>query len=100
MRADHRLEPFISIQAETTLADTIQLFKPWYEESEHEALRQPLQTGWLGYGPLAQGFVFCFVVPGFKKLNCIRQCGLRLYAYEGSEPLVCTRPKLAAAIFP
>ena len=36
---------------------------------------------------LAQGFVFCFVVPGFKKLNCIRQCGLRLYAYEGSEPL-------------
>jgi len=36
--------------------ETVQLFKPWYGEAEYEALRRPLETGWLGYGPLSRKF--------------------------------------------
>ncbi len=80
MRAGHRLEPFISIQAETTLADTIQLFKPWYEESEHEALRQPLQTGWLGYGPLSREFEERFAeYVGVKHAIALNSCTAALH---------------------
>ena len=38
------------------MTDTVQLFKPWYGEKEYEALRRPLETGWLGYGPLSRKF--------------------------------------------
>jgi perosamine synthetase len=34
----------------------IQLFKPWFEREEHEALRQPLETGWVGPGPKVREF--------------------------------------------
>jgi len=36
--------------------DVIQIFKPWFEEAEHEALREPLQTGWVGNGPKVAEF--------------------------------------------
>ena len=38
------------------MIETVQLFKPWYGEAEYEALRRPLETGWLGYGPLSRKF--------------------------------------------
>lgn len=34
----------------------IQLFKPWFGEAEHAALRQPLETGWVGPGPKVKEF--------------------------------------------
>lgn len=34
----------------------IQMFKPWFEAAEHEALRQPLETGWVGPGPKVKEF--------------------------------------------
>jgi perosamine synthetase len=34
----------------------IQLFKPWFEAAEHEALRLPLETGWVGPGPKVKDF--------------------------------------------
>jgi perosamine synthetase len=33
------------------MAERIQLFKPWMGSEEHEALREPLETGWIGSGP-------------------------------------------------
>ena len=36
--------------------DIIQIFKPWFGEAEHEALREPLQTGWVGPGPKVAEF--------------------------------------------
>jgi len=36
--------------------EVIQIFKPWFEEAEHEALREPLQTGWVGSGPKVAEF--------------------------------------------
>ena len=36
--------------------DVIQIFKPWFEEAEYEALREPLQTGWVGTGPKVAQF--------------------------------------------
>ncbi len=38
------------------MAGRIQLFKPWFGEAEHEALRQPLETGWVGPGPKVKEF--------------------------------------------
>ncbi|MBM3278509.1 MAG: DegT/DnrJ/EryC1/StrS family aminotransferase [Candidatus Handelsmanbacteria bacterium] len=38
------------------MAGRIQLFKPWFEEAEHQALRQPLETGWVGAGPKVKEF--------------------------------------------
>ena len=38
------------------MAGRIQLFKPWFEAAEHEALRQPLETGWVGPGPKVKEF--------------------------------------------
>ena len=38
------------------LTEKVQLFKPWYGAAEYEALRSPLETGWLGYGPLSRKF--------------------------------------------
>jgi perosamine synthetase len=34
----------------------IQIFKPWFEEAEYEALHAPLQTGWVGTGPKVAQF--------------------------------------------
>lgn len=36
--------------------DVIQIFKPWFEDAEYEALREPLQTGWVGTGPKVAQF--------------------------------------------
>ena len=36
--------------------ETIQIFKPWFEEEEYEALREPLATGWVGPGPKVREF--------------------------------------------
>ena len=33
------------------MVDRIQLFKPWMGEEEYAALREPLETGWIGSGP-------------------------------------------------
>ena len=38
------------------MSDPIQIFKPWFEAAEHEALRAPLETGWVGYGERARTF--------------------------------------------
>ncbi len=38
------------------MAGHIQLFKPWFEAAEHEAFRQPLETGWVGPGPKVKEF--------------------------------------------
>ena len=38
------------------MTEKVQLFKPWYGAAEYEALRSPLETGWLGYGPLSRKF--------------------------------------------
>ena len=62
------------------MADTIQLFKPWYDEAEHEALRQPLQTGWLGYGPLAREFEERFAdYIGVKHAIALNSCTAALH---------------------
>ena len=62
------------------MADTIQLFKPWYDDAEHEALRQPLQTGWLGYGPLARQFEERFAeYIGVKHAIALNSCTAALH---------------------
>lgn len=33
------------------MGERIQLFKPWMGREEHDALREPLETGWIGSGP-------------------------------------------------
>ena len=33
------------------MGERIQLFKPWMGSEEYEALREPLETGWIGSGP-------------------------------------------------
>ena len=33
------------------MSERIQLFKPWMGSEEYEALREPLETGWIGSGP-------------------------------------------------
>ena len=33
------------------MVDRSQLFKPWMGEEEYAALREPLETGWIGSGP-------------------------------------------------
>ena len=38
------------------MADRIQIFKPWFGQEEYDALREPLQTGWLGAGPKVHEF--------------------------------------------
>ncbi|NKB69237.1 MAG: DegT/DnrJ/EryC1/StrS aminotransferase family protein [Candidatus Latescibacteria bacterium] len=38
------------------MEERIQIFKPWFGPEEHEALRAPLETGWLGTGPHVQQF--------------------------------------------
>ena len=38
------------------MAKHIQIFKPWFGEEEYRALREPLQTGWLGSGPKVKEF--------------------------------------------
>lgn len=62
------------------MADTIQLFKPWYDDAEHEALCQPLQTGWLGYGPLARQFEERFAeYIGVKHAIALNSCTAALH---------------------
>ncbi len=62
------------------MADTIQIFKPWYDEEEHKALHQPLQTGWLGYGPLARQFEERFAeYIGVKHAIALNSCTAALH---------------------
>ena len=49
-------QPYIQSYFGENVTDTVQLFKPWYGEKEYDALRRPLETGWLGYGPLSRKF--------------------------------------------
>jgi len=62
------------------LTDTIQIFKPWYDEAEYEALRQPLETGWLGYGPIAREFEERFAqYIGVKHAIALNSCTAALH---------------------
>ncbi|MGY8822538.1 MAG: DegT/DnrJ/EryC1/StrS family aminotransferase [Candidatus Latescibacterota bacterium] len=62
------------------MTDTIQIFKPWYDEAEYEALRQPLETGWLGYGPIAREFEERFAkYIGVKHAIALNSCTAALH---------------------
>lgn len=62
------------------MTDTIQIFKPWYDEAEYEALRQPLETGWLGYGPIAREFEKRFAeYIGVKHAIALNSCTAALH---------------------
>lgn len=62
------------------MTDTIQIFKPWYDEAEYAALRQPLETGWLGYGPLAREFEERFAAYiGVKHAIALNSCTAALH---------------------
>ena len=38
------------------MEERIQIFKPWLGQEEYKALREPLQTGWVGAGPKVREF--------------------------------------------
>ena len=38
------------------MEERIQIFKPWLGQEEYDALREPLQTGWMGTGPKVREF--------------------------------------------
>ena len=42
------------------MEERIQIFKPWFGQEEYDALREPLQTGWLGTGPKVHEFEIRF----------------------------------------
>jgi perosamine synthetase len=62
------------------LSDTIQIFKPWYGKAEHEALRAPLESGWLGYGEKAREFEKRFAeYVGVKHAIALHSCTAALH---------------------
>jgi perosamine synthetase len=76
------------------LSDPIQIFRPWYGEAEHEALRQPFETGWLGYGEKAREFERRFAeYVGVKHAIALHSCTAALHlalltcGAEGSQVL-------------
>jgi len=62
------------------VSDPIQIFKPWYGEAEHEALRHPFATGWLGYGEKAKEFEERFAeYIGVKHAIALHSCTAALH---------------------
>jgi perosamine synthetase len=79
------------------LSDPIQIFKPWYGEAEHEALRSPFESGWLGYGEKAREFEQRFAeYVGVKHAIALHSCTaalhLALLASEAEGRQVLTTP--------
>ena len=62
------------------MSDPIQIFKPWFEAAEHEALRAPLETGWVGYGEKARTFEKRFAhYIGVKHAIALHSCTAALH---------------------
>ena len=62
------------------MSDPIQIFKPWFEEAEHQALREPFATGWLGYGEKAREFEKRFAAYiGVKHAIALNSCTAALH---------------------
>ena len=62
------------------MSDPIQIFKPWYEEAEHQALLEPFATGWLGYGEKARAFEKRFAeYIGVKHAIALNSCTAALH---------------------
>ena len=62
------------------MSDPIQIFKPWFEEAEHQALREPFATGWLGYGEKARAFEKRFAeYIGVKHAIALNSCTAALH---------------------
>lgn len=85
------------------MTDTIQLFKPWYGKAEYEALRQPLETGWVGYGPQAREFETRFAdYIGVKHAVALNSCTAALHlaflasGVEGGEVLTTSMTFVAS----
>lgn len=63
-----------------TKTKRIQIFKPWFEEAEYAALRQPLETGWVGPGPKVKEFEARFAAYiGVKHAIALNSCTAALH---------------------
>jgi perosamine synthetase len=60
--------------------DRIQIFKPWFEDEEYEALREPLETGWVGPGRKVEEFEQRFAeYIGVKHAIALNSCTAALH---------------------